>query len=79
MSGSGSSAASAHQPFAPQPQRCGRTDRQIIIKLGGVIVGRVGADGRHVIVRLDSGDLRLLLLGPADRPLSAVLPLRAPE
>lgn len=27
------------------------------------------------MVRLDNGDLRLLLAGPADRPLAAVLPL----
>ena len=44
-------------------------------ELGGVIVERVGADGRHIIVRLDNGDLRLLFSGPADRPLAAVLPL----
>ena len=44
-------------------------------ELGGTILERVGADGRHVIVRLDSGDLRLLLAGPADQPLAAVLPL----
>ena len=46
-----------------------------IADLGGVIVDRVGADGRHVIVRLDSGDLHLLLAEPADQPLAAVLPL----
>jgi len=46
-----------------------------IDELGGVIVERVGADGRHIIVRLDNGDLRLLFSGPADRPLAAVLPL----
>jgi hypothetical protein len=46
-----------------------------IDELGGMIVERFGADGRHVIVRLDSGDLRLLLAGPADQPLSALLPL----
>jgi hypothetical protein len=44
-------------------------------ELGGVIVERVGADGRHIMVRLDNGDLRLLFSGPADRPLAAVLPL----
>ena len=46
-----------------------------VSELGGVVVERVGADGRHVIVRLDSGDLRLLLAGPADHPLAVVLPL----
>ena len=44
-------------------------------ELGGVVVERVSADGRHVIVRLDSGDLRLLLAGPVDHPLAVILPL----
>jgi hypothetical protein len=51
------------------------TRKLAVRELGGVVVERVGADGRHVIVRLDSGDLRLLLAGPADQRLSAVLPL----
>ena len=46
-----------------------------VSELGGVVVERVGADGRHVIVRLDSGDLRLLLAGPPDHPLAVILPL----
>lgn len=46
-----------------------------VSELAGVVVERVGADGRHVIVRLDSGDLRLLLAGPADHPLAVILPL----
>jgi hypothetical protein len=49
--------------------------RLAIRELGAAIVERVGADGRHVIVRLDSGDLHLLLAGPANQPLAAVLPL----
>jgi hypothetical protein len=36
---------------------------------------RVSPAGRYVVVHLDSGDLRLLLTGPADQPLAAVLPL----
>jgi hypothetical protein len=44
-------------------------------ELGGVVVERVGADGRHVIVRQNSGDLHLLLAEQADQPLAAVLPL----
>jgi hypothetical protein len=43
--------------------------------LGDVSAERVGADGRHVIVRTTDGDLRLWLADPADRPLAVVLPL----
>lgn len=46
-----------------------------IDQLGGAIVEHVAADGRHVIVRSDGGDLRLLISGPTDQPLAAVLPL----
>jgi hypothetical protein len=46
-----------------------------IDELGGVIVERIGVDGRHVIVRLDGGDLHFSLAGRADQPLAAVLPL----
>lgn len=38
-------------------------------------VERVSASGHYVVVHLDSGDLRLLLTGPADQPLAAALPL----
>ena len=44
-------------------------------ELGAPIVEQVDAEGCHIIVRLDSGDLRLLLTGPANEPLAAVLPL----
>ena len=46
-----------------------------IAELGGAIVERVGADGRHLIVRLDGSDLRLLLAGATDLPSAAILPL----
>jgi hypothetical protein len=46
-----------------------------IDELGGGTVERVSANGRYVVARLDSGDLRLLLTAPADQPLAAVLPL----
>ena len=44
-------------------------------QLGGAVVEQIAAEGRHVIVRLDSGDLRLLISGPTDQPFAAVLPL----
>ena len=43
--------------------------------LGDVIAERVGADGRHVIIRTEDGDLRLWLADPSIQPLAAVLPL----
>ena len=44
--------------------------------LGEVLSERVGADGRHLIVRSTDGDeLRLLVSDPSDRPLAVVLPL----
>ena len=43
--------------------------------LGSSVAERVGADGRHIIVRSTDGDLRLLLTEPADQPLAVVLPL----
>lgn len=46
-----------------------------IDELGGVIVERAGVNGRNVIIRFDSSDLRLLLPAPAGQPLAAVLPL----
>lgn len=49
--------------------------RLAIDELGGGTVERVSANGRYVVARLDSGDLRLLLTGPPDQPLAAVLPL----
>jgi hypothetical protein len=43
--------------------------------LGDVTAERVGADGRHVIIRTEDGDLRLWLADPSDQPLAVVLPL----
>jgi hypothetical protein len=48
----------------------------VIRALGEVLSERVGADGRHLIVRsTDGDDLRLLVSDPSDRPLAVVLPL----
>jgi len=46
-----------------------------LVALGDVIAEHVGADGRHVIIHSEEGDLRLCLAAPPGERLAVVMPL----